>query len=144
MGKNIWQLHVSCFMWSDLWSIKSDIPINQRFNKFRRWYKSAKFFVINLTCVDQFSNPLTKNLTGKVASFPVRLPDLRIKVTDAFWTSVSPPFLYALRLISDFCLSGYDFVIPSFRLHLTLQILGIAVVLERVWKIIPAIYITTP
>ena len=30
------------------------------------------------------------------------------------------------RLISGFCSSGYDFAIPSSRLHLTMQTLGVA------------------
>ena len=32
-----------------------------------------------------------------------------------------------VRLISDFCSSGYDFAIPSSRLYLTIQTLGIAI-----------------
>ena len=31
-----------------------------------------------------------------------------------------------VRLISGFCSSGYDFAIPSSRLHLTIQTLGVA------------------
>ena len=31
-----------------------------------------------------------------------------------------------VRLISGFCPSGYDFAIPSSRLHLTIQTLGVA------------------
>ena len=31
-----------------------------------------------------------------------------------------------VRLISGFCSSGYDFAIPSSRLHLTMQTLGVA------------------
>ena len=31
-----------------------------------------------------------------------------------------------VRLVSGFCSSGYDFAIPSSRLHLTVQTLGVA------------------
>ena len=31
-----------------------------------------------------------------------------------------------VRLVSDSCSSGYDFAIPSSRLHLTMQTLGVA------------------
>ena len=30
-------------------------------------------------------------------------------------------------LLSGFCLSGYDFAIPSFRLYLAIQTLGVAI-----------------
>ena len=60
-------------------------------------------------------------------SFLVYLPDLRLRVTVAFRTSLSIVSLSATNaLISDFCSSGYDFAIPSSRLHLTIQTLGVA------------------
>ena len=60
-------------------------------------------------------------------SFLVYLPDLRTWVTVAFWTSLSVASLSAMHaLVSGFCSSGYDFAIPSFRLHLAVQTLGVA------------------
>ena len=60
-------------------------------------------------------------------SFLVYLPDLRIWVTTLFWTSLPWASLSAIyALISGFCSSGYDFAIPSSRLHLTVQTLGVA------------------
>ena len=35
-------------------------------------------------------------------------------------------FIRHIRLVSGFCSSGYDFAIPSSRLHLTMQTLGVA------------------
>ena len=61
-------------------------------------------------------------------SFLVYLPDLRIWVTVAFWTSLYPASLSAIyALISGFFSSGYDFAIPSSRLYLTIQTLGVAI-----------------
>ena len=60
-------------------------------------------------------------------SFLVCPPDLRTWVTVAFWTSLSVASLSAMHaLVSGFCSSGYDFAIPSFRLHLAVQTLGVA------------------
>jgi len=60
-------------------------------------------------------------------SFLVYLPDLRQRVTVAFWTSLPWVSLSAANaLLSGFCPSGYDFTIPSSRLHLTTQTLGVA------------------
>ena len=60
-------------------------------------------------------------------SFLVYLPDLRLRVTVAFWTSLPHASLSAVNaLISGFCSSGYDFAIPSSRLHLAIQTLGVA------------------
>jgi len=60
-------------------------------------------------------------------SFLVYLPDLRQRVTVAFWTSLSFASLSAVNaFLSGFCPSGYDFAIPSSRLHLTMQTLGVA------------------
>ena len=60
-------------------------------------------------------------------SFLVYLSDLRLWVTIAFWTSLPLASLSAINaLISASCSSGYDFAIPSSRLHLTMQTLGVA------------------
>ena len=60
-------------------------------------------------------------------SFLVYLPDLRIKVTVTFWTSLLIANLSAYyAFVPSFCPSGYDFAIPSSRLHLTTQTLGVA------------------
>ena len=60
-------------------------------------------------------------------SFLVYLPDLRIWVTIAFWTSLPIASLSAIyALLSGFCSAGYDFAIPSSRLYLTIQTLGVA------------------
>ena len=54
-------------------------------------------------------------------SFLVYLPDLRLRVTVAFWTSLSLASLSASHaLIPGSCSSGYDFAIPSSCLHLTM------------------------
>ena len=60
-------------------------------------------------------------------SFLVYLPDLRLRVTVAFldFTAFSQ-LIRRKRLISGFCSSGYDFAIPSSRLHLAMQTLGVA------------------
>ena len=60
-------------------------------------------------------------------SFLVYLLDLRNRVTVTFWTSLLLANLSAYyAFVSSFCSSGYDFAIPSSRLHLTLQTLGVA------------------
>ena len=60
-------------------------------------------------------------------SFLVCPPDLRTWVTIAFWTSLSMASLSAMyALVSGFYSSGYDFAIPSSRLHLAVQTLGVA------------------
>lgn len=60
-------------------------------------------------------------------SFLVYLSGLRSKVTVTFWTSLSLASLSAYcALIPASCSSGYDFAIPSSRLHLTVQTLGVA------------------
>ena len=40
--------------------------------------------------------------------------------------TVCSQFIRHVRLISGFCSSGYDFAIPSSRLYLTIQTLGVA------------------
>ena len=40
--------------------------------------------------------------------------------------TVSSQLIRHVRLISGFCSSGYNFAIPSSRLHLTMQTLGVA------------------
>ena len=61
-------------------------------------------------------------------SFLVYLPDLHIKVTVTFWASMSLATLPAqCAFVSGFCSSGYDFAIPSSRLNLTIQTLGVAI-----------------
>ena len=60
-------------------------------------------------------------------SFLVYPLNLRIWVTVAFWTLLlyaNSSAKYALVLSS--CSYGYDFAIPSSRLHLTMQTLGVA------------------
>lgn len=60
--------------------------------------------------------------------FPVYPPDLRHKVTVAFWTLMSFAISSAYSaLLSDFCPSGHGFAIPSSRLYLTIQTLGVAI-----------------
>ena len=60
-------------------------------------------------------------------SFLVYLPDLHIKLTVTFWASMSLATLPAqCAFVSGFCSSGYDFAIPSSRLNLTIQTLGVA------------------
>ena len=60
-------------------------------------------------------------------SFLVYLLDLRNRVTVTFWTSLPFANLSAYyAFVSSFCSSGYDFAIPSSRLHLTIQTLGVA------------------
>ena len=60
-------------------------------------------------------------------SFLVYLPDLRLWVTIAFWTLLRLASLSAINaLVSGFCSSGYDFAIPSSRLSVATQTLGVA------------------
>jgi len=60
-------------------------------------------------------------------SFLVCLPNLRMWVTVAFWTSLPLASLSAIcALISGFCSSGYDFAISSSRLYLSMQTLRVA------------------
>ena len=60
-------------------------------------------------------------------SFLVYLPDLRLRVTVAFRTSLHLASLStAHALLSGFYSLGYDFAIPSSHLHLTMQTLGVA------------------
>ena len=60
-------------------------------------------------------------------SFLVYLPNLRIRVMSAFWTSQLSACLSAVcALVLGSCSSGYDFAIPSSRPHLTMQTLGVA------------------
>ena len=60
-------------------------------------------------------------------SFLVYLLGLRNRVTVTFWTSLLAVNLSAYyALVPSFCSSGYDFAIPSSRLCLTTQTLGVA------------------
>ena len=60
-------------------------------------------------------------------SFLVYLLGLRNRVTVTFWTSLLSVNLSAYHaFVPSFCSSGYDFAIPSSRLHLTMQTLGVA------------------
>ena len=60
-------------------------------------------------------------------SFLVYLLDLRNRVTVTVWTSLPLANLSAYyAFVSGSCSSGYDFAIPSSRLHLTIQTLGVA------------------
>ena len=60
-------------------------------------------------------------------SFLVYLLGLRNRVTVTFWTSLLLANLSAYyAFVPSFCPSGYDFAIPSSRLHLTVQTLGVA------------------
>ena len=60
-------------------------------------------------------------------SFLVYLPDLHIKLTVTFWASMLLATLPAqCAFVSGFFSSGYDFAIPSSRLNLTIQTLGVA------------------
>ena len=60
-------------------------------------------------------------------SFLVYLPNLLTWVTIAFWTLRLLARLSTTQaLVLGFCSSGYNFAIPSSRLHLTVQTLGIA------------------
>ena len=59
-------------------------------------------------------------------SFLVYLPNLLAWFTVAFWTSRLLARLSTVQaLVLGFCSSGYNFAIPSSRLHLTMQTLGI-------------------
>ena len=59
-------------------------------------------------------------------SFLVYLLGLRNRVTVTFWTSLPHANLSAYyAFVPSFCPSGYDFAIPSSRLHLTMQTLGV-------------------
>ena len=54
-------------------------------------------------------------------SFLVYLPGLRNRVTVTFWTSLLSANLSAYyAFVPSFCPSGYDFAIPSSRLHLAM------------------------
>ena len=60
-------------------------------------------------------------------SFLVYLLGLHSRITVTFWTSLPYANLSAYyALVPSFCPSGYDFAIPSSRLHLTVQTLGVA------------------
>ncbi len=60
-------------------------------------------------------------------SFLVYLSGLRIRVTVAFWTLLPVASLSACcAFVPASCSSGYDFAIPSSRLFLTKQTLGVA------------------
>ena len=60
-------------------------------------------------------------------SFLVYLLGLRNRVTVTFGTSLLLANLSAYyAFVPSFCPSGYDFAIPSSRLHLTMQTLGVA------------------
>ena len=60
-------------------------------------------------------------------SFLVYLLGLRNRVTVTFGTSLLCANLSAYyAFVPSFCPSGYDFAIPSSRLHLTMQTLGVA------------------
>ena len=60
-------------------------------------------------------------------SFLVYLFGLRNRVTVTFWTSLLVVNLSAYyAFVPSFCSSGYDFAIPSSRLCLTTQTLGVA------------------
>ena len=60
-------------------------------------------------------------------SFLVYLLGLRNRVTVTFWTSLPLANLSAYyAFVPSFCPSGYDFAIPSSRLHLAMQTLGVA------------------
>ena len=60
-------------------------------------------------------------------SFLVYLLGLRNRITVTFWTSLLCVNLSAYyAFVPSFCPSGYDFAIPSSRLHLTMQTLGVA------------------
>ena len=59
-------------------------------------------------------------------SFLVYLPNILAWFTVAFWTSRLLARLSTVQaLVLGFCSSGYNFAIPSSRLHLTAQTLGI-------------------
>ena len=60
-------------------------------------------------------------------SFLVYLLGLHSRVTVTFWTSLLSANLSAYyAFVPSFCSSGYDFAIPSSRLHLAMQTLGVA------------------
>ena len=60
-------------------------------------------------------------------SFLVYLLGLHNRVTVTFWTSLLFVNLSAYyAFVPSFCSSGYDFAIPSSRLHLAMQTLGVA------------------
>ena len=60
-------------------------------------------------------------------SFLVYLLGLHNRFTVTFWTSLLCVNLSAYyAFVPSFCPSGYDFAIPSSRLHLTMQTLGVA------------------
>ncbi len=60
-------------------------------------------------------------------SFLVYLLGLRNRITVTFWTSLLLANLSAYyAFVPSFCPSGYDFAIPSSRLHLAMQTLGVA------------------
>ena len=60
-------------------------------------------------------------------SFLVYLLGLHSRVTVTLGTSLPYANLSAYyALVPSFCPSGYDFAIPSSRLHLTMQTLGVA------------------
>ena len=59
-------------------------------------------------------------------SFLVYLPDLRLRVTVAFWTLMPVAISSAqYALISGFCPSSHGFAIASSRLYLTIQTLQV-------------------
>ena len=61
-------------------------------------------------------------------SFLVYLLGLDNRVTVTFGTSLFLVNLSAYyALVPSFCPSGYNFVPPSYRLHLTVQALGVAI-----------------
>ena len=60
-------------------------------------------------------------------SFLVYLPNLHVRITFAFWTSLHiDSSSTAHAFVSGFCSSGYDFAIASSRLHLAMQTLQVA------------------
>ena len=61
-------------------------------------------------------------------SFLVYLLGLRNRITVTFWTSLLCVNLSAYyAFVPSFCPSSYDFAIPSSRLHLTMQTLGVTI-----------------
>ena len=84
---------------------------------------SADFLTFVVTILKRLSRPHGINQY----SFLVYLLGLHSRVTVTFWTSLLLANLSAYyAFVPSFCSSGYDFAIPSSRLHLTIQTLGVA------------------
>ena len=94
-----------------------------------------KFFSLGTMASADFSQFVVTTVSLSVRphginqySFLVYLLGLRSRVTVTFWTSLLCANLSAYyAFVPSFCSSGYDFAIPSSRLHLTMQTLGVAI-----------------